>query len=113
MTPRTDFKLVNLLHSKNAYLAHKDLNTSINEPEHGWIIQLGSYDTLTSRTKPSSNGRLSHCSWSLGIADESHRYTTIDSVGWRIATNARIGFKLQVTAIPGFHSLYDWCYQAM
>jgi hypothetical protein len=34
-------------------------------------------------------------------------------VGWRIATNARIGFKLQVTATPGFHSLYDWCYQAM
>jgi len=36
-----------------------------------------------------------------------------NSVGWRIATNARIGFKLQVTAAPGFHSLYDWCYQAM
>jgi hypothetical protein len=27
--------------------------------------------------------------------------------------NARIGFKLQVTATPGFHSLYDWCFQAM
>ena len=27
--------------------------------------------------------------------------------------NARIGFKLQVTAPPGFHSLYDWCYQTM
>jgi len=27
--------------------------------------------------------------------------------------NARIGFKLQVTATPGFHSLYDWCYQTM
>jgi hypothetical protein len=34
-------------------------------------------------------------------------------VGWGIATNPRIGFKLQVTAPPGFHSLYDWCYQAM
>jgi len=34
-------------------------------------------------------------------------------VGWRIVTNVRIGFKLQVTATPGFHSLYDWCYQAM
>jgi hypothetical protein len=27
--------------------------------------------------------------------------------------NVRIGFKLQVTATSGFHSLYDWCYQAM
>jgi len=27
--------------------------------------------------------------------------------------NARIGFKLQVTATPGFHSLYDWCFQTM
>jgi hypothetical protein len=34
-------------------------------------------------------------------------------VGWHIATNARIGFKLEVTATPGFHSLYDWCYQTM
>jgi hypothetical protein len=25
----------------------------------------------------------------------------------------RIGFKLQITATPGFHSLYDQCYQAM
>jgi len=27
--------------------------------------------------------------------------------------NAKIGFKLQVTATPGFQSLYDWCYQTM
>jgi len=26
---------------------------------------------------------------------------------------ARIGFKLQVTAMLGFHSLYDWCNQMM
>jgi len=31
-------------------------------------------------------------------------------VGWRITTNARIGFTLQVTATPGVHSLHDWCY---
>jgi hypothetical protein len=34
-------------------------------------------------------------------------------MGWRIAINVNIGFKLQLTAMPGFHSLYDWCYQAM
>jgi len=34
-------------------------------------------------------------------------------VGWQIAMNVKIGFKLQVTATPGFHLLYDWCYQIM
>jgi hypothetical protein len=27
--------------------------------------------------------------------------------------NVSIGFNLQVTATPGFHSLYDWCFQTM
>jgi len=34
-------------------------------------------------------------------------------VGWQIAMNAKIGLKLQVTATPGFNSLYDWCFQTM
>jgi hypothetical protein len=113
MTFGTDFKLVNLLHAENANLTHEDLNTSIDEPENRWNIHLVSYDTLTSRAKPSSNGQLSYCSWSFGIFDESHRYKTKNSVGWQIAMNAKIGFKLQVTATPGFHSLYDWCFQTM
>jgi len=43
----------------------------------------------------------------------SHWYKTKNSMGWRIAIDARLGFKHQVTATPGFHSLYDWCYQMM
>jgi hypothetical protein len=82
MTHGTDFKLVNLLHTENAYPSHEDLNTSIDKPESRWNIHLVSYDTLTSRAKPSSNGRLSHCSWSFEIFDESHRYKTKNSVGW-------------------------------
>jgi SNF2 family DNA or RNA helicase len=113
MTHPTNLKLVNLLLAENANLTHEDLNTSIDESENRWNIHLVSYDTLTSRAKPSSNGRLSHCSWSFGIFDESHRCKTNITVGWRIATNVRIGFKLHVPATPGFHSLYDWCYQAM
>jgi len=113
MTCGTDFKHVNLLHAKNANLTHEDLNTSIDEPENLWNIHLVSYDTSTSRAKPSSNGQLSYCSWSFGIFDESHPYRTKNSVGWQIAMNAKIGFKLQVTATPGFHSLYDWCFQTM
>ena len=39
----------------------------------GWNIHIVSYDSSTSRAKPSSNGQLTHCSWSIGIFDESHR----------------------------------------
>jgi len=104
----TDFKLVNLLHAKMAHLTHKDLNTISDEPENWWNIHLVSYDTLTSRAKPSSNGQLSHCLWSFGIFNESHWYKTKNSVGWWNDTNAWIGLKLEVTATPGFHWLYDW-----
>jgi hypothetical protein len=113
MTHETDFKLVNLLLAENANCTHQDLNASIDEPENRWNIHLVLHDTLTSIAKPSSNGRLSHCSWSFGIFDECHRYQKKNTVSWRIATNGRIGFKLQVTATPAFHSLCDWCYQAM
>jgi hypothetical protein len=100
MTFATDIKLTNLLHVDNVNLTHEDLNTSLDEPENRWNIHLLSYDTLTSRAKPSSNGKLSYCSWSFGIFDESHWYKTNNSVGRRIVMNARIGFKLQVTATP-------------
>jgi hypothetical protein len=113
MTHGTDFKLGNLLHAENANISHEDLNSTVDEPENRWNVHLVSYDTLTSRAKPTSNGRLSHCGWSFEIFDESHRYKTKNSVGWQIVTNAKVGFKLQVTATPGFHSLYDWCYQEM
>jgi hypothetical protein len=49
----------------------------------------------------------------FGIFDQSHWYKMKYGVGWRIAMNARFGFKLQVTATPGFHSLYDWGFQTM
>jgi len=45
MTHATDFKLVNLLHTENANLTHKDPNTSIDEPENRCNIHLMSYDT--------------------------------------------------------------------
>jgi len=113
MTHGTDFKLVNLLHAENVNLNHEDLNTSIDEPENRWNIHLVSYDTLKSRAKPSSNGQLLYYACSFGIFDESHPYKTKNSVGWQIAMNVKIGFKLQVTATSGFHLLYDWCFQTM
>jgi hypothetical protein len=99
-----------LWHAENANLTYDELNTSLDELASQWNIHLVLYDTLTTRTKLSSNGPLSHCSWSLGIFPECHRYKTKNSVGWPIAMTARIGFQLEVTAMPGFHSQYDWCF---
>ena len=113
MTYGSDFKLINLLHMENANLTHKDLNTSNDEPENRWNIHLVSYDTLTSRAKPSSYSQLSSCACSFGIWDESHRYKTKNGVGWQIAIKAKIRFKLEVTATPGFQSLNDLWYQTM
>ena len=91
MTYGTNFKLITMLNAENANLTQDNLNTSIDKPENRWNIHLVSYDTLTSRAKPSSNGQLSHCSWSFGIFAESHQYKTINSVGWQIAMTVRIG----------------------
>jgi hypothetical protein len=113
MTHGIDFKLINLLHAENANVIHEDLNTSIDNPENRWNIHPGLYDTLTSRAKLSSYGQLSYCAWSFGIFDKFRRHKTKNSVGWQIAMNVKIGFKLQVTATPEFHSLYDWCFQTM
>jgi len=113
MTHGINFKLVNILHAENVNHTHEDLYISINEPDNRGNIHLVSYDSLTSRAKPSSNGQLSYCAWSFGIYDESHRSKTKNSVGCQIAMNAKIEFKLQVTATPGFVSLYDWCFQTM
>jgi len=72
MTHGTDFTLVNLLHPDYAYLTYEDLYTSIDEHENRGNIHLVSYDKLTSRATPSSNSRLSHCSWSFEIFDDWH-----------------------------------------
>jgi hypothetical protein len=60
MTYGTELKLVNLLPDGNANFPHPDLNTSIDKPESRWNIHLVSYDTLSSRAKPSCNGQLSY-----------------------------------------------------
>jgi len=107
----TDFKLINLIPTKNVNCTHEYLNTSIDKPKNRWNIHPVSYDTSISRAKPPSIHRLSHCSWSFGIFNKSHPYKMKNRVGWSIAMNVRIGFKLPVTPTQRFHSLYKWCYQ--
>jgi len=74
---------------------------------------LALYDTFTSRVKQSSNGQLYYGAWRFRIFDESHQYNTKNHTGWQIAMNAKIGFKLQVTATLGHISFYDLCYWTM
>ena len=109
----TDVKPINLLHKENRNLTHRDLNTSIDEQDNGWSIHLVSYDTLKLKANPTSNVKLSNSSGYCGIFDESHWYKMNNSMAWQIAMNANIRFKPQVTATPGCHSLYDWCFQTM
>jgi hypothetical protein len=113
MTHGTEWKLANWLHAEYVYLTHEDQNTSIRKSENGWNFHLRLYDTSTSGVQPSSNGQGSYWALIFGIFDESHRYKMQNSVGWQIVMNAKMGFKLQVTATLGFHSLYDRCYQTM
>jgi len=56
MTHGANCKVVDLLHAENVNLTHENLNTSIDQPENRVNIHLVSYDTLTSRATPSSNG---------------------------------------------------------
>jgi len=91
----------------------KDLNTGIDKPKIWWNLHLVLYNTSTSRVKPSSNGQLSDCSWSFGVCNQSHWIKTKIGVGRWLAMNVNIGFNLQLTATPGFHSLFDWCYLTM
>jgi len=110
-TYETDFRLVNLLHAENGNLTHKNLNASIDEPDNWWNVHFVSSDALQSSAILSSNSQHSYWSWRVGIVNESHQYKMKNSVGWRNPMKATTGFKLQVTATPGFHWLYDQCYQ--
>jgi hypothetical protein len=54
-----------------------------------------------------------HCWWKFRIFDESYRYKNKYKVGWQIVMKARIGFKVQVSALKSIHSLHTWSYQWM
>jgi len=110
---RTTIKIPNLLHAENCIPTQKNLYASIDDLEKRWNIHLVSYDTYTRSVTTSCNGQLSFCSWSFTIVDEFHWFNTTNNVGWQIRMKSTIGFKLWVTAMPGFCWLFDRCYQLM
>ncbi|KAF8520710.1 hypothetical protein BDD12DRAFT_811081 [Trichophaea hybrida] len=74
MSHNTHFTIIDLLDPNHYNLSNKDLNTSADELEHRWNINLISYDTLTARTKPNGQWQLTKRAWSFTTFEESHRY---------------------------------------
>jgi hypothetical protein len=70
MTYVTDFKLPNILDMHYVKPTKNNLKRSNKMPEIPWNTHLVSYDTLTCRVKPFSNGQFSHDSWRFTILDE-------------------------------------------
>jgi hypothetical protein len=89
-TYTTNFIQVDVLHTENVTRSHDDLPISIDKLEQTWNINYASYDTLTSRAKPTRSSQLLYCSWSVWIVDEFNEYKPRYSVGWLIVMKAKI-----------------------
>jgi len=113
MTLESDIKQVDMLRERHRYFAHDDLKTSSAKLDHHGNIHLVSNNTSSSKVKPPINCQNLHCTSSLWIFDKSNLGETKNDVGWQIAMNVTIAFRLQVTATPGFDSLYVLCYQKL
>ena len=111
ITHGTRFAIRDLSAEGGSELRHTHLNFSMNHLACMWNIHVITYNAITERSQrnPSSSPRqLTDCTWKWGIFDESHRYKTPKSIGWKVAMEAKIGFKVQVTTTPAYHSLRDW-----
>ena len=113
ITAGTSFTIRDLSAEGGAEMSHTHLNFSVKFPERMWDIHVITYNALTERGQRNHNGtprQLTSCTWSWGIFDESHRYKGPKSIGWKVVSEADIGFKVQVTATPAYHSLRDWAH---
>jgi hypothetical protein len=111
ITKGTPFSVRDLCAEDAGDLTHAHLNFCVEHPERRWDIHVITYDTFTSRAQRNENDtvrQLTNCQWSWGIFDEAHRFKGPKSKGWSVASEAQIGFKVQVTATPAYHSLKDW-----
>ena len=111
ITNGTRFAVRDLSAEGGLELGHTHLNFSMNHPKRMWDIHVITYNAFTERAQCNPSGsprQLTGCTWAWGIFDESHRYKGPKSIGWRVAMKAEIGFKVQVTATPAYHSLRDW-----
>ena len=111
ITAGTRFSIRDLSAEGGADLCHTHINFSLDNLERMWDVHVITYNAFTERAQHNSSGtlrQLTKGTWSWGIFDESHRYKGAKSRGWKVAFRAAIGFKVQVTATPAYHSLQDW-----
>ena len=107
----THFTIRDFSAEDGAEISHTHLNFLIKFSERRWDIHVATYNALMERGQRNRSGtprQLTNCTWSWGIIDESHRYKGPKSIGWKVVSEADIGFKVQVTAIPAYHSIRDW-----
>ena len=111
ITAGTHLTIRDLSAEGNAEMSHTHLNFSFKFPELMWDIHVVTYNALMERGQRNPSGtprQLTNCTWPWGISDESHRFKGPKSIGWKVVSEADIGFKVQVTATPAYHSLRDW-----
>jgi len=113
MTYGINIKLVNMFDAENGNLTPKDLNTIINKLDNWWNILLVLYYIVISRANPISNVLLSYLWGGISSIHEYYFYKKKNSSCWQISMRTTIGLTLQVTALPGILSLFDWCFHKM
>ena len=109
----TRFTIRYLSAQAGAEMSHMHLNFSFRFPEQMWDIHVITYNALTERGQRNHNGtpgQLTGCTMSWGIFEENYRYKGPKSIGWKVVSEVDIGFKVQVTATPAYHSLRDWAH---
>ena len=111
ITQGTSFAIRDLGKDQGPDITQVQLNFSREYPKRRWDIHVVTYNMFTERAQKNPSGsvpQLTQGVWSWGIFDESQRYKGSNSIGFKVARDAMIGFKIQATATPAYHSLRDW-----
>jgi hypothetical protein len=111
ITKGTPFSVCDLGTEDAGDLTHAHLNLCVEHHERWCNIHESTYDTLTSLAQRYVNNtvcKLTNCQWSWGIFDDTHRFNGPKSKGWSVVSEAQIGYKVQVTVMPAYHSLKVW-----
>ena len=111
ITAGSHFTIGDLSAKGGEEMSHTHLNFSVKFPNQMWDIHVVTYNALTEHGQRNPSGtpkQLTNCTWSGGIFDESHIFKGPKSIGWKVVSEADIGFKIQVTATSAYHSLRDW-----
>ena len=98
----TPFSVRNLCAEDAGDLTHTHLNFCVEYPERWWDIHVITYHTFTSQVQRNTNNtahQLTNCLRLWGIFDEAHYFKGSQSNGWSVASEAQIGFKVQVMAM--------------